>query len=284
MASAKPGTTTAWGDVYSDPEARPLKGVQVRLEPWDHGCIKINAREAKCPGYLPWHTVTNATGRFTLTGVPNGEYLLVIGTDLPSDLVHPTIHDHVTLTGGVQHLLAPNLPAIPCVDQAEVTEKYCVALASPDVTPFPRPEVEKNGSYRLATLDEKSEVPCSVGFDAKRATRHLAPIIVDEWLTENTRNVILFSVEWAARHRAAFATPLAPHISNGYIPGSGSSDCGYMLDLIGGRVWVDPRTRWFAGTDLPFAENSDAFGFAEYPTDPRVQVDEAGSSSVGPWP
>jgi hypothetical protein len=281
-AASTSGRTTAWGHLVNDPSGRPLADILVRLEPWDRGCVKTSRHTASCPGYLRWRTTTQRDGKFTLRSVPNGDYLLVIGSDSPADLTRPTIHDHVKLTGGSQQLLAPTLPTIPC-SMAQYKE-WCDSVApSPNVTAFPRPAVEKHGQYRLATIEPKREQPCVVEFNKQRAKRRLPLVVVDEWLAENTREVMAY--RFAYRPPTDIPQPY-PYLTINETAAAGGNDCTEMIDAyfptdtMTGKVLRDPRTRWVGAIWYRYSPVGDQGGEAQFPIDVRLHLDHL----QGPWP
>ena len=136
--------TTASGTVVDDGTGQPIAGVSVKLMPWatcaaTPAPTSITPENDGCPTPLPSpQATTNAQGQFSLGGVANGHYLLVIGADavatvppgyttppgncggpcptpspVPGTPVQGTVHDNVTLTGGNQTLKAPTLPSVP---------------------------------------------------------------------------------------------------------------------------------------------------------------------------
>lgn len=283
LSAAHSKTTNPSGRVVDDPSGSPLAGISVRLLPWSTGCTWDKSTKIRtCPDYLKHHkTHTDGDGRFALHGVPNGEYLLVIGSDDPSDYVRATVHARVSLTGGNQELRAPTLPAVPCVHEAELDNGYCLAMAKPGTTPFPVPAVETHGAFRLVTLSPETEVPCISAFNQKRVDKRLPPVVEDEWEAELART------------------------SEGYItsgvnlrtaqPQPGLEKYGQIS--IGGApcpVWVkfwtsttkhasaeaDPLLLWYSAIDVqkkPFNE------YALLHIDPRV-TDDYYSAKIPLWP
>ena len=198
-ASTTPGgLTNASGTVVDDGTGMPLAAVSVKLMPWapcgptPAPATSITPQSDGCPTPLPSPQVTTAAnGTFTLNGVLNGHYVLVIGADAvatvapgyttppsscggtcptPSPVsftVQATVHDNVSLTGGNQILLAPTLPSVPAG--------------------YAAPAWETNGDYRLATLNASTEMPCLIAWQYERAQNGLAGSSVDEWLLENVR-------------------------------------------------------------------------------------------------
>lgn len=248
-----PASTNATGKLVDDPTGVPLAGVKVGLAPWTPGAPPI-----------PEGT-TAPDGTFSFTA-PNGHYLLVIGTDSTSDTIRPTIHDNVTLTGGNQILQAPTLPPIP------------------SITP---PPMETNGSYRLMTIDATKELPCFNDFNAARVSNWLPKVVVDEWLTENSREAAAYyaspsfapGVPWPG-NAFGFLTTGQAHIGGGndcnddvqVIFAPGNSDIGYSASL---------QTQWFGGTwFLSNPSNlGSGVGVLEFLRDPRAYTDP----SVATW-
>ncbi|HET9096506.1 MAG TPA: carboxypeptidase-like regulatory domain-containing protein [Candidatus Baltobacteraceae bacterium] len=274
-----PSTTSASGVVVNDANGAPLPGVKVALMPWGpcgatpSPATAITPQNDGCPTPLPSPQVTtDPGGNFTLNGVANGHYLLVIGNDVtftpPPGYAPPTctnncptpspapftvqavVHDNVTLTGGNQTLKAPTLPAVATI------------------TPQPW---ETNGDYRLATLDASTEMPCAIAWQYERAQHGLAYTSVDEWLTENTRAVNQATIT----NGGGSYTVLSIYGTNN----SGGTDCATNLIDPGmfavNPYAVDPRTLWFGGEYVPYNPNvaSSARGIAEFPIDPRSNTD-----------
>jgi len=277
-----PSTTNASGTLVDDGTGAPLAGVAVKLMPWapcaatPAPATVITPENDGCPTPLPSPQVTTAAnGTFTLGGVPNGHYLLIIGADTvstpPAGYAPPTcttscgtptpapftvvatVHDNVTLTGGSQMLAAPTLPAVP--------------------SGYTAPAWETNGDYRLATLNAQTEMPCYIAWQYERAQNSLAGSSVDEWLTENVRANLAYSV---ANDGGSYQT-----LSTGHGNDSGGTDCANSLIIpvtSGGNSYAnDPRTLWFGGAYVPFSANggmyNEAFGLAEFPIDPRSYTD-----------
>jgi len=238
-----PNTTNASGHVLDDPSGAPLGGISVKVAPWSAGAPVLPSPQ----------TTTAPDGSFTLSAVPNGHYLLIIGSNSPSDTVRPTIHDNVTLSGGNQTLNAPNIPAV-------------------SISPNP-PAVELSHNYRLATQNPTLELPCMQRFEADRAARGLPPVVLDEWLLENIRA----TQQWVHTTPRPATNPANPYgsITTGNDSVVGGSDCNGMIDhsfAPGINMYAtNPRTLWFAGSYIPDQVNG--FGFAEFPIDPRAFTD-----------
>jgi len=276
-------TTNASGTVVDDGTGSPLAGVAVKLMPWAPcgptpvPATSITPENDGCPTPLPSPQVTTAAnGTFTLNGVPNGHYILIVGADTvatpPAGYVPPpctvncgtptpapftvqaTVHDNVTLTGGAQTLVAPTMPSVP--------------------SGYTPPTWETNGDYRLATLDAAKEMPCYIAWQYLRAQNGLAGGAVDEWITENIRANIANVVA----HNGATLVP----ITTGGSEGSGGADC-YNSNLApqfvpGTNTYaVNSRTLWFGGLWYLYEGGGTSFyqGFtnAEYPIDPRSFTD-----------
>ena len=254
-------TTTATGMLVDDPSGSPLAGIPVKLEPWTAGATPLPSPQA----------TTAANGTFSIGPVANGHYLLVIGSDSPTDTTRPTIHDNVTLTGGTQALQAPNLTVKPYGP-------------IPTVTP---PAVETNGDYRLNTLSATDEAPCLTAFNQQRASLNLPPVVADEWLTENAR-------EWNAFVTSGQFAALQPtvtwyaRLTTGNDAISGGSSCADMFGSGGAFTntaapyATSASTQWFGGNYVPYVTGSSisAAGLSEFPIDPRFQADP----NVPIWP
>jgi hypothetical protein len=252
-ASTTNVTLTVVDDGYGtfatpDPLAgQPLAGVLVRVEPWTAGATPLPSPQA----------TTNASGVATLNGVPNGHYILDIGTDSTTDTTWATVHDNVTFTGGSVTLTAPKLAAVP------------------SYTP---PAWETNGDYRLAHQDPNAEVPCFQAWNSERTSHSLPTGVVDEWLTENVRaNQALF-------FGASFAGTLYPITTGATGEVGGTGNCA--TDLINSQIFIgqpsatyagNPATIWFAGSETTQVagggRGSQTQGYAEYPIDPRATAD-----------
>jgi hypothetical protein len=276
-----PSTTNASGTVVDDGSGTPLAGVAVKLMPWapcgptPSPATSITPENDGCPTPLPSPQVTTAAnGTFTLSGVPNGHYLLIIGADavatvppgyttppgtcspnpcaspspVPGTAMQATVHDNVTLTGGNQALVAPTLPTVP--------------------SGYTAPMWETNGDYRLATLNASTEMPCLIAWQYERAQNSLAGSSVDEWLIEQVRKINAYQA----------VAPVGTSLTSYEIetPGtntSGGTSCAASLvdaALFSQNVTAaDPRGLWFAGQ----YNDTTAYGIAEFPIDPRSYTD-----------
>lgn len=235
--------TNASGTLVDDTSGQALSGVNVVLYPWTAGSTTVVAQ-----------TTTASNGSFTLTNVANGHYLLVIGSNSPTDTTYATVHDNVTLTGGNQTLHPPKLPTM---------------------FGYSAPIWETNGTYRLSKIDATNELPCFQRFNADRASYGLAQVPLDEWSMENVRTNVANSLS---------AQP-APHsyISSQNGASAGGAGCNGMIDFqftaqgaaSDGR---DSRVLW-VGADYAFGTTS-WVGDVENPFDPRAYADPAYPS----WP
>jgi hypothetical protein len=229
-------TTTASGTVVDRDTNAGLGGISVAIAPWVAGATPI-----------PEGT-TAPNGTFTFTAA-NGHYLLYIGSNSTSDTTRATVHDNITLTGGAQALHAPTLPPVPYI------------------TP---PPSETSGNYRLALLDQTAEVPCFDDFNAARVSNSLPQVVEDEWLTENTREIIAWSTS-ANRNTGGTATLL----TTGNTQAIGGATCTSLLAITipGSTYAMDARTMWFGGTSELVLGGPQSQGLLEYPIDPRAFTD-----------
>jgi hypothetical protein len=277
----------AWGTLVDDPSGKPLAGVAVKLYPWKP-CVKTSATTRRCPA-SQFATTTKSDGRFDVAGMPKGHYLLVIGDDEPSDLVHPTIHDQVWLTGGVQHLLAPG----PCATTAPYTpDERCIPLqpAQSQRPGFhiPVPLVERNGDYRILTTNKWQRL-CTSAWNAERARFRLPPGISDEWLEENARAMNAYRDLVNPRTRHVYDTQNVTAFSWGFSLG-GESCRELVLGTYGTRAnnppAYAPQTLWFGGTWTPYIDKKSPNGFVEYPLEVRLWPAGQKFFSRGfpPWP
>ncbi|HTV92529.1 MAG TPA: carboxypeptidase-like regulatory domain-containing protein [Verrucomicrobiae bacterium] len=284
MPTQTASTTNASGTLVDDDNGAPIAGVAVKLMPWSPcgptpaPATSITPENDGCPTPLPSPQVTTgANGAFTLNGVPNGHYLLIIGADavatvppgyttppgncspnpcaspspVPGTAMQATVHDNVTLTGGNQTLVAPTLPTVPAG--------------------YTAPAWETNGDYRLATLNASTEMPCLIAWQYERAQNSLAGSSVDEWLIENVRAINAYA---AVAPPGSLSTPL----TTGNDASTGGATCATQISssfAVGASVYAtDPRTAWFAGQYVPYNGGStSAQGGAEFPIDPRSYTD-----------
>jgi len=258
--------TSFWGLVVDDATATPLVNEPVSVYPWTQGCVTLSGGlTASCPAAL-YSTVTSTSGQFSFSKVPNGDYLLVIGSNSPSDFTRATVHDHIKLTGGSYQQKAPVLPSIPYMK--------------------PRPASELSGDYRLLLLNA-GQASCLQGWQQWRASQSVPPSVGDEWLFENSRDVFA----WLA-HRL-YSTP-ATMLTSGETQGDVDGPCSNVISALavptaqwqpsfGVFDWfTDPRTLWFGAYYVQTAKCCHQF-FEEYPIDPRSYPDP-NPSSVSPWP
>jgi hypothetical protein len=250
-----PSFTTLSGTLVDDPSGVPLAGERVAIEPWIAGATPLPSPQ----------TTTAADGSFTLGGVANGHYLLVIGSDSVNPLDgRPTIHDNITANGGAQTLHAPVLPPIPLV------------------TP---PAAETSGAYRLTTLNA-NETPCLAAFNAERASHSLASVVPDEWLVENSRAIAEEHVAWNGIGPPPTPEPSNPYgsVTTGNESVNGGASCSAALiapAYDGSNPFATTSdTLWFGGTWYSYDSGSEAFGDAEFPRDPRGYADP----NVPNWP
>jgi hypothetical protein len=257
-------STTAYGYVYDDPTGKPLQNIPVRLAPWA-GCVKTSRFGRECPKDLPYRAFTNARGKFELRGVPNGHYLLIVGSDDALDF------DQVWFTGGLQRLIAPTLPRQP-----RPTAPY------PSPHPVSIPAIERSGNYRLGSIDETLEFPCLNAFNHARAGRSLPAFILDEWLLENVRAIESY-VKTTTPGGRKYDTEA---ILTGTSSIGGASCAKALVDpafQAARRIALDPRSLWYAGEFLPAGtagQPGRAHGTQLFGIDPRDET----NSGYPPWP
>jgi hypothetical protein len=262
--------TTAFGYVYDDPTGKPLANVPVHLAPWA-GCVKTSHFARECPKNLSYRAFTNARGKFELHGVPNGHYLLIVGSDDALDFVRATVHDQVWFTGGLQRLTAPTLPSQP-----RPTAPY------PSPRPVSVPAIERSGNYRLGSIDETLEFPCLSAFNHARAGRGLPAFVLDEWLLENVRAIESY-VKTTTPHERRYDTEA---IFTGTSSIGGTSCAKALVDPAfqnAHRIAVDPRSLWYAGEFLPAGtggQPGEAHGTELFGIDPRAKT----NSGYPTWP
>ena len=146
-------SASASGRVVDTADGTPLAGIAVGLAPFTAGASPIVT------------AATGADGSFALAA-PAGRYLLVIGSDSPSD-ARATFHLPVTLAAGSN------------------------ALAAPVPQPFPGVQyssAQLSGAFRLAALSG-DETSCVGGANAGRTGLGLRALIPDELLLEDARAV-----------------------------------------------------------------------------------------------
>jgi len=286
-ASTTPGVTSASGTVVDDGTGLPLAGVAVKLMPWapcgptPAPATSITPENDGCPTPLPSPQVTTAAnGTFTLNGVQNGHYLLVIGADAvatvppgyttppgncggpcptPSPVnftVQATVHDNVTLTGVSQTLVAPTLPSVP--------------------SGYTAPAWETNGDYRLATLNATTEMPCLIAWQYERAQNGLAGSSVDEWLLENVRADNAYAQVAAPGSTKSVLTSGNDPVIGGVACAQSIADAFVAPNAVYSYA-TEPRALWFAGQYAIYSANggtgNEAAGLAEFPIDPRSFAD-----------
>jgi hypothetical protein len=162
-----------------------------------------------------------------------------------------------------------------------------VVYAAPSPVPVPlvTPQPwEANGDYRLASIDQTTELPCFNDFNALRTANGLPTVIFDEWLVENAREAVLL------RQNPAFVAgmhdPRNPwgYLATGNVAPSGGSDCSAAINSLSFTqnepYSTDARTIWFGGVYIPASGNNSAIGNAEWLVDPRAAPDP----NALPWP
>jgi hypothetical protein len=216
----------------------------VSIQPW-----AAYPTPGPSPTPLAISATTDASGSFTLAGVPNGAYLLIIGSDSSADATQPTIHDHITLTGGTQALVAPTLPAIPLVTFNAV---------------------ETSGKYRFRSLTNSC-------FAEVKAARNpaLVPIVADEWMLEDAY--------WRDQWHNQPGYPGSPTAFNDGSFGSSytfrfpSSGCADLVANLQPGVVQGPYP-WYGGY---YESANSGVGYLDTAGDMRVSPQASGNA---PWP
>jgi hypothetical protein len=210
-SSPPPGSSgaVASGMLVDHESGLPLSGQRVALAPWNAGAGAVA------------QGTTAAEGTFKVSAPTAGEYLLVIGSDSANDTTRPTIHDAVYLTGGSQTLVAPTMPPVP--------------------TETPNP-VESSGKFRLTTLTA-AESACLTQENSVRAQHGYAPVVSDEWLTENNR------MNWQ-RTEATGQYGGGPILTNYNAAYGGQTTCRTLIDddfSVPGDPLSANAMNWYAG-------------------------------------
>jgi len=172
-----------------------MAGVQISLAPW-------------APGAIPMPITTSTPNGLILFSVPPGSYMLVVGSNSPSDS-YATLHMGIVLVAGNNSLTLPVPPSIP-----NVTYTYA----------------QMGGNIRLMRLS-LAEQSCLSGANAGRVANGLPPLIPDEFLEEDA---LAFNQEQDAQATESpsplsastepFGTPSAAITSTGFNPCSSWSD------------------------------------------------------------
>lgn len=238
--TSSPGTLRATGKLVDHETGIPLAGIHVGLAPWIAGATPV-----------PQPT-TDASGNIAITAAAAGKYLLVIGSDSPSDPNNrPTIHDAITLNAGAspQTLVAPTMPPVP------------------STTPNP---IEQSGNFRLTTLTSNEQL-CFALENSKRTSLSYAPVVSDEWLVENNR------------------MGLQEEINGGGVGGGGMLSnyngqaglgCQSLIDndYLASANMGNPELIWYAGSEV----DSENGAVDEGMLDPRGPMPDPTPPS--PWP
>lgn len=273
LAAPPSGQTTAWGTLVDDATDYPLPGYAVVLYPGSPGCARVGL-QARCPAPLPYRTLTKHRGQFVLPNVPNGTYLLVIGSDSPSDQRRPTIHDLVTLTGGIQRILAPVLAREPTQNPPPPYQSNLPAV--------PIPPVQKTVLFRLSALHvdfARRALHCWQDF---RFDAGLPLGVADEWLIENAGAVDETANAYVAWGVPAYA-PLLSSAADGTpyppCPAFGNPSEGAFADVEA----FDPRTLWIGGAVVDSTSGA-VSGLIEWKPDPRSVIDPRQGNGISRWP
>lgn len=142
-------TANASGTVVDYASNAPLSGVPIAIANWT-------------PGALPSPVATtDSNGKFAFNAAV-GTYLLVVGSNSPTD-TRATLHEKIVLSSG-SNTLAASMP------QPE-----------PDVTPLPS---QIAGALRLMALSSTQQ-DCLTGANQGRANLSLPLLVPDEYLEED---------------------------------------------------------------------------------------------------
>jgi hypothetical protein len=161
-----------------------------------------------------------------------------------------TIHDRLVLNGQ-STLIAPTMPP------------------QPYYTP---PATEIGGSYRIATLDPLTQVPCILAYNQKRQSLNLPAAVADEWSLENTRAVVQSTYNLSLTNSTGTEQFLTGGTGHAYV--SGGANCAAWtassnVMFSGQSQALSPQALWYGGDYYIFAGDGQAFGSAETPIDPR---------------
>lgn len=242
------GGAIGYGTLVDLASHAPLAGVPVELLPWTP-CKQISPWGVKCPGPVA-ATKTDSQGKFTLYTVP-GHYLLSIGNNVAIDPKRATVHDNVWLSGGRQWLRAPGPCAKPW--QPDTGVPHCL-LSLPLQWLY---KSQTDGSYRLAQLDPKTELPDLYWVNYYRKVHGFAPLVPDEWLVESSRNLVgYFISNKRYDHHPVQGTEFIT-IGNetifdqlpGYTPFEqmrGMFNVAKGMNDFAKRFWLNPQVRWTA--------------------------------------
>jgi hypothetical protein len=234
LPPASPTTTTASGILVNHETGAAIAGVPVAIASWT-------------PANSAYTTVatTAADGSFSFTAA-NGEYLLRIGSDSPTDNV-PTMHDNITLRGGTQALVAPTMPAQPGVTM---------------------PAIEASGKYRLATMTSV-ELECLHATNAQRTNLALTALIEDEWLLENARAYVAGQI--ANNQIGTLGLMLTRN--TGQAEATASCTAWQQLEFTPGSVVYNivskPNLIWYGGDWSPYRTPPDSLESQQWKFDPR---------------
>lgn len=274
VAAPPTGHTTAWGTLVDDPTDLPLPGYAVVLYPASPGCVVTGDDDVRCPAPLAIHAHTSRRGKFVLAGVPNGAYLLVIGSDSPRDARRPTIHDLVTLVGGLQRIDAPVLVREPAAAPPPPFQANLPAV--------PVPTVEQTILFRLGDLGAGNGNVALHCWQAFRRENDLPLGVADEWLRENET-----AVDEAANAYVAWGVPAYTPLLSSAADGSPFPPCPGYTDPTQGayanQEALDPRTLWIGGVNVT-AGSGAVSGLTEWKPDPRSVNDPLQGTGVAAWP
>lgn len=238
------GPVSATGKLVDHESGNPLARIQVGLAPWIAGATPV-----------PQPT-TDASGNFTVTAPAPGKYLLVIGSNLAADPNNrPTIHEAIALsaTQSPQPLTAPTMPPISST--------------------APNP-IEQSGNFRLTTLTANEQSCLSIE-NTKRSGLSYAPVVPDEWLTENVRMWIQQETNAGGIHSQGGLTNYSGFDGLG-CQAMVANDYTTTANMGGGSII------WYAGDEISSSDGAEDEGMY----DPRapLPVNPIGPTPIPYWP
>ncbi len=211
------GPASVSGSVVDFASNTPLGGVNVALAPYTHGAAAVPQAT----------TAPNGTFSFATTA---GIYLLVIGSDVPSD-TRTTIHQRLVVNPGSNPLAA------------------ATAKPEPNVTPFPS---QLTSNFRLTSFSG-DQLDCFNGANRGRAGIGLNPLVPDEYATETANATAQEAVGQDTD------TPLPMFRAESYVYASALGSTGLLgltdeENFVPCSAWTGPNYSYVSGNPpYPFA-------------------------------